>query len=931
MHLEAPEFSNRSETGTQGVNAGRFGRFKALLLRGGTRPFDFGVVFVPMAVLACLAIVGLALYPLDLTFLVEFTFFGAYVKWELSLNFVIAAGVLVLALIFTPYYMYLGIAREKLRLNPVKRLSDKFRINLLGYADGWKYFFTTIVIAEFFYYYDYELYYPTVIGTFSLFGIAGAVIYWIFGRFRGAKPAMVMIAIASLVINIFVVYQDSSTNAYNYWSGTTDAIFPFAYLHGLVNLASTGMATGIMFCDLIHSAGFNNAGGGGDSTNRGILIAMAFLLDGLFIMLLGTVLDSPGGEPAGTVDIDPESVIGSIFYWISIVSGTMFAIIAVIHINTEWIVPAVVRKRKREATVDVTRTPSGRPPTMVASLAPFEKKFRAFTLAFIVLCSATGCIAISVSYQAAYQKPVLAYASGNYWMWFEESGERVDKDTLIAVNPPAYIDAVSFSVAKNEYHAFQLVLRSFSTAITNLSCSISDFTHTTVMSNTIPSNACHVRYEQRVLEAEYPDILVPFTTLDLDANNNHVFWISLKTPYNAEAGMYCGQVTFDFSNDIHVHIDVNMNVWNFTIPLMRHLRTNIGPGAGDYQTIDNYAYHRINDYGNDIAATLTGSNNWTFDWTSFDALIQYKLDHGMNGFVAYYYGNRDPPVDDAIEMLRVSNYLKGLEDHLIALNWTRYAYIYFIDEFQMFVPEAYSRSEYFQRLATLLQIMKTAAPNLRIMTTSPPSTETEILRDYIDIYCPIATDYDEQRWEAMKDAGKEMWTYSCVSPGAPWPNSHLYNRLYECRILIWQVWHYKIHGFLYWSSQAYYHGHYGIAYNGYGDGWFLYRDFGNTSGLLDSMRWENYLDGQEDYEYIWLLNATIADLEARGILTGAQAAEKRAAMETTANSIAMDTWHYCDHPATLYEGRLAIGNQLHSLSAFTNITTIGEADWKPLG
>jgi hypothetical protein len=141
------------------------------------------------------------------------------------------------------------------------------------------------------------------------------------------------------------------------------------------------------------------------------------------------------------------------------------------------------------------------------------------------------------------------------------------------------------------------------------------------------------------------------------------------------------------------------------------------------------------------------------------------------------------------------------------------------------------------------------------------------------------------------------------------------------------VWHYQLDGFLYWSAQAYYHGKNGMGYNGYGDGWFLYQN----GSLYDSTRWENYLDGQEDYEYVWLLNATIARLEADGILTNAEASTRRSTLVSLTTAVTRDRWHYCATADPIYQSRAAIGAMLHELSSYTNITAIGEAYWDPLG
>jgi hypothetical protein len=285
---------------------------------------------------------------------------------------------------------------------------------------------------------------------------------------------------------------------------------------------------------------------------------------------------------------------------------------------------------------------------------------------------------------------------------------------------------------------------------------------------------------------------------------------------------------------------------------------------------------------------------------------------------------RDSPIEDATWMLCLKNWLSDVANHMETKGWLNYSYFYFIDEFQMFVPEGYTQAEYFARLRVLLSEMKSATSKVKIMVTAPPFAELE---EYIDIFCPISNDRNKTKWDELLAKDYEFWFYSCVDPMAPWPNAHLYNRLYEIRIEMWQVWLYNIHGFLFWSSMAYYHGHYGLAYNGYGDGWFIYNW---NATLYDSIRWENFLEGQEDYEYLWLLNATLQYLENHpGIVSPSTLTGYRSELNTIVASIVGERLVYCDHVASLYAGRYRIGSILNELGGLVNLIELGEAAWFP--
>jgi hypothetical protein len=169
-----------------------------------------------------------------------------------------------------------------------------------------------------------------------------------------------------------------------------------------------------------------------------------------------------------------------------------------------------------------------------------------------------------------------------------------------------------------------------------------------------------------------------------------------------------------------------------------------------------------------------------------------------------------------------------------------------------------------------------------------------------------------------------------VGPQAPWPNSHLYNRLFETRVLLWQCFHYNIPGFLYWSSNAQYHGQYGFGYNGWGDGWFVH--IGADGIPYDSPRWENYLDAQEDYEYLWLANRSIAWLRANSsVYSASQLDTFQAAINSAVSSVANDRDVHAQHPAAIFQARASIAAMLEQFSSNVDLLSLGEAQWWPVG
>ncbi len=919
------------ETSPSGGNPGpasTLARFNAMLESNGVNKYDFWPLFIPLIAMTVMTSIAFVVYPSNPTVMLSVMVQGQNLQYKITIAQLLALGGILLAFLILPGFACFNIAREHLGFRNLAKFSRRLATWGTGALDTIKFLCIFITTSQFFYFYDYEPYYASAAIPVSLVAAAGAGISLLVSRSRAGRVYTTLMAVLLLLVNCTLIYTDSTSHAYNFWSGSFDVTFTYAYLFSTPQLAITGLAIGFLAGDLIHSFAFKHATDRGNSLNRSTLLFLGFFVGGMFTIPFNYLMDMPGGDVGGTVVLDLASFEGSVFYYFVVVLSILLVLVAVTSTGSE--IAGWLARRKRSLDTNASGGQAGihvqgMQGCSVGGQGTWTWKAKSFGLLAMLGISLVAGIGGAFTFATAYSRPVLVNSPGNYHVWLEDSAERVDKDAMISLGSSPAIDAVEMELAKNEYGAFQLVFKSLTRPVINLSCSVSDFIHETNASTVIPSSYANVRYEQRVINDTYADLLVPVTTMNLTAGINHVFYFSMKTPYDTLAGQYKGNVTLAFDANISETIDIDLRVWNFTVPRTRHLRTNIGGGSEDYALIDNYMYHRINDYGHGISMSLNETtNNWTFDWTSFDTFTQYKLDGGMNAFtVPYYMGGRDPDVTDTVLLDRETNLLKGIQDHLESKNWTAFAYIYFIDEFQMFVPDQYTREEYFARLAILLSTMKAAAPKIRIMTTTPPSEELELVRDYIDIFCPVTYDYDRERWEERKQAGAEFWMYPCVQPFAPWPNSHLYNRLYECRVLLWQVWHYQIDGFLYWSSQAYYHGKHGMGYNGYGDGWFVY----SNGSYYDSLRWENYLDGQEDYEYVWLANATLHEIEKQGLLPQGEIDAKRHELASIVASVVGDGWIYADHPSAVYAGRAALASMLHGFSAFINTTSIGEAPW----
>lgn len=919
----------------------RIKRFNLNLEDTGLKKEEFWSLLLPLIIVGSLAIICIIIYPLSLPMKVEFLVGNTLVGAILPVFQILSLAAIIILFFSFLFNIFGSISRRKFGVFYSKGKISYFKLSVYGFFEAMKVLGLWLVIGLILYFYDYPIYYPRVVSFYLIFGIIGAIIYWYMGKSTTLKRILYSWAIIMLVLNFLWIYSDGLSNATTiYYSANFDIIYPFKYLHNWPNYVLTGIPLGIIVSDFLLGFLFKNTDGT-DSTNRALFIVISCFVGGLMMFPGYFLVNNPGGDvPLTDLSNSVFAIVCMALVFI-LLTGLLF------HWILEYYLPKYFEKSRGAVKKTVKRLRNKHEHDTYRDA--YKKEAIALIFITILANCLIGVFTISYTYQRTNSRPLVAHSAGNYYVWIQNSSERVQKNYIISAETSPILDEVELKLAKNEYGAFQLVWRPIGKVIESLSYNISDFIHDEIPNRRIKNDYCELRYINYVLEDEFPDVLIPFTTLDLTKNENYILWFSIKTPYDAQAGNYSGQINFGFNNGESLSVKIKLIIWNFAIPKTRHMSTNIGVSSDRSLTlIDNFQNHRINDYGIIIRYTdnLTllqtkelytcyldkTANQWTFNWTWWDNFTQYKLNRGTNAFrVNCPLGiadGRTPYIHNETRMNWLKSFFAGVEEHLEEKGWLDYAFIYFIDEFSFIIPSQYNtRMDYFKDIKVLLKALKECAPKIKIMTTTAPTEELELVRNYIDIYCPITYDRDKEKWDERLDAGTEFWMYACVGPMGPWPNSHLYNRLYECRVLIWQVWLYKIQGFLYWQSMAYYHGQYGLAYNGWGDGWFIYLDNGQ---YFDTPRWENYLEGMEDYEYLWLLNATLNHLEDNpGLVSSAKLRSYRAELDGIVDSIVGEKWVYCDNPSTIYNGRERIGIILDELCSIVDMTIVAEAPWYP--
>ncbi|MFX0103445.1 MAG: glycoside hydrolase domain-containing protein, partial [Candidatus Hodarchaeota archaeon] len=866
--------------------------------------------------------------------------FASSFEWELL--YPILGGVLLLSM----WSLSTKLKRENVAPAPPKnkvgkRIGEQFGILFMMLVTAARIFFPLYLIARFTYGFKTSFYMASFQATLAEFAFLGVVLFLIF---RKSKKILYTIYIICLLLQIYLVFavnDDIALNAYNYDHIIEfDIIYPFQVLLSPLHAGIIGISLGFILTFEMNRLFFKKVTKKNLSIRACLLTVIPFLL-GIIMMLYFDSGNIPGGVEGTYIPVEKPFLgdyLDSLFQGILILIGIVIVI--------DLIVPLVWKKVK--ARVSIERTgPINRPIPMTYNRGkPKRGHVIALGLAVAILLP-VGLVYSMPKLQNGYSLP-LVVSDGAVDVFAAPSYARISSGQFIKAQDPAVQPVYNLSLARNEYESFQLIVQPKRRSLHGLECSISDFKNG---NETIPGSNINIRYAE-LIYGSMPEKLVPFSKLDIMEQRNHIFWVQCYAPYTAEMGSYLGNITFHFGGDESFLIRLSLDVWNFTFPNQRHVRSHFGTSTTNPEKIATYITHgmnveaKINEAGsfselqNNEEKTCWWNDtaqDWVFNWTWWDAKIEYNLNNSMNGFsIDYPKGFPNEPETWLLPngsytpwAEQMGKYFVGVQAHLEdkrdneSKNWFNYGYLYFMDEFEMRVPEGISRQDYWDDLEPLLDLLNQSCPEIKIMTTTAPFYELRQLAPYFDIYCPETDDYNKTEGDWALDQGKEVWMYTCVNPGVPYPNSHTFNRLFEARVLYWQLWRNNLHGFLYWATTYYLHNDYGYGYNSWGDGWLLYEEADGT--VYDTIRWEAYGDAIDDYEYLWLMNATIT---AKG-----GDADATSLLNKLVDSVTTGPTEFCDSGSVIYSARESIGNWISDeiSKGLIDLETISESEWLPPG
>ncbi len=422
---------------------------------------------------------------------------------------------------------------------------------------------------------------------------------------------------------------------------------------------------------------------------------------------------------------------------------------------------------------------------------------------------------------------------------------------------------------------------------------------------------------------DLPEVLYDRATLQLEPNATQTAWITFYVPKGTPADLYRGALTFD-GGAVKTELTVELTVFPFELSDARHMYlTNwwFPNYIAKYHNVDvwsdafwsvvekyfkDMAEHRQNvilvDWAPDsdrlVSATRDENGKWSFDFSRFEKMLDLGKKYGVTDRIELeHIGgiNREDHVvafSNAVvfdkqkgenvtvgidEWLEPS--LKAVCDLLRKRGEFDRAMIHIADE--PYIPDVDS-----WRAAS--DKVRAIEPELKQID----AIESTHFEDKLDVWVPKLSHFDRWRsaFEARRDKG-EFWYYICCHPfGSTYPNRFMDLPGARVRTLHWVNYAENLVGFLHWGYNYWSVDPFGPPQKQWapGDAYIVYP---GENGPLDSVRWEIQRESVEDYEYLKLLEASVAKIKEESDPEKAWFIDPKARAMELAHRVAPDLRH----------------------------------------
>lgn len=348
-------------------------------------------------------------------------------------------------------------------------------------------------------------------------------------------------------------------------------------------------------------------------------------------------------------------------------------------------------------------------------------------------------------------------------------------------------------------------------------------------------------------------------------------WVQLDVG-EAPAGKYTGRVRMRLAN-ADVSFPVQLTVWDLQVPATPTIQVKANVWGNYLKNFDKRdPAVAMADYTADLLdhRVTVGTFATDFKLTS-DGGVEINLEgladrirqQVAQGFQRFWipsaflgdasgWQHRRPwkgldPATPEFEKA-YADYVRKLADHLRAEGLLDRMFIEFWDE---------PAPEYYDRINRISEIIRKAAPDLKIFTSEQPEPELDAA---IDAWCVALPNwYNEERAEQFRARGDELWCYDNFRFATDYPAMHM-------RSYPWVVAKQRFAGVLWWCINYWRGDPYkdatpepvpsatgGMYTYTPGNGSLLYPNPAGEGPPVDSLRWEQFREGLEEAELLLAL------------------------------------------------------------------------------
>ena len=486
------------------------------------------------------------------------------------------------------------------------------------------------------------------------------------------------------------------------------------------------------------------------------------------------------------------------------------------------------------------------------------------------------------------------WGKNGYGLWIENSMKRV----FPASRPDSYPAApsVSLSLARREYESFQtVILPAPGQTLSNIWVETSDLVNVSDGSQIIAAENIkwfmvgYVWMENTAMPGKeafidpaaadgwWPDLLLPATRFDvIDPDRAQPIWVTVYAPVGTAAGQYTGTITVTTDDGLPTEVDMTVTVYDFTLAKgPGHCKTafrvpeyswrHIGLNQQMYpQVADFMLKHRLNP--DDL---YRGTPPAVSD-------LEHYYEEGMNSFAILNTQDRMGERPMSVSQAFIDSFLSELAFSEYADELRDMAFLYVADELgEREWERMRGRNIIFEELYPDIERMAVAYINYEWGSRDPIESQTYY---GVDWSCPYISEYNFDDGETVRAAGNQLWNYIIGQPkaGSQYLSIRANGPLVESRVMWWQMYHQKMDGYMTWSLTAYWKDQMPPLYrynpvdpaNGPLTDWTYMPYYGianvlcpGVDGPIATLRLDNFRDGIEDYEYLWMLAEKAGDIE----------------------------------------------------------------------